>query len=495
MGLFSIFAPNKNKKDKDKNTPSGEPVIVDVDKFDVIDDEQGDIYMANDFKEDKPLDTIEQRLQFVRNAYQNLSDIIDKLPIPDDFKQKIKNGVLNDKELGELMDSIDTHRPPKILLMGRTGAGKSSLINAICGSYVAFVNDIESQRPNQDIYEIKDGDRVLMEIFDTRGIAESKSLDENISAEELLVQQLNEFAPDVAVLVLDADRRDNSVNEDAKYLKEVIDKYMMKGNTRLPVVVAINQCDKIMPNSNNIPPYNPKKLGNIRQRVNDFFNSIKEENLEVKAVVPVASWIQWQDSLGNELYADDINNLTPDEISRLQIQTDYRYNIENLRNALLEAIPDVEAKRGFNLAFKLEELIQKLAKRVNIIFSGISSVVSATPIPIADLYVLLTLQAVLVSFIAMLSGRKINLKTAMEFIASMGGVVAAGNVFRLAAHQLVKLIPVAGSVVSAGIAYVGTWSIGRAAIAYYIDKTDMNTVKNNYEKDKKKDRKTIEESL
>lgn len=483
MGFIDIFKRNKD------NTPPAIPADI----IDIIDAEEDNIIdideLQNDVKtgssNDGKKDTIEQRLQFVRNAYTNLSNIIDRIPIPDDFKQKIKNGVLNDVELKELMDSIDSHRPPKILLMGRTGAGKSSLINAICGSYVAFVNDTKSQPTNKNIYPIKDGNRVLMEIFDTRGINESMSLDEKISAEELLTKQLKKFAPDVAVLVLNATHRD-SVNEDAKYLKEVIDKYTASGNTKLPVVVVINKCDQLYPDDEKNPEkYSAEKYESIGE-VTDFFeNIIKNENLKTEAVIPVASYIKWKNKKGEPIRVSAINRLPENEISELQIHDDRRYNIESLRNALLEAIPNIEAKRGLNLALKLDELIHKLAKRMNIIFSGISSVVSATPLPVADLYVLLTLQAVLVSFIAMLSGREINLKTAMEFIFTMGGVAVAGNIFRYTAQQLSKLIPVAGSVISAGIAYSGTFAIGSAAIAYYIDKSDMKTVRKNYEKDKK----------
>ena len=172
-------------------------------------------------------------------------------------------------------------------------------------------------------------------------------------------------------------------------------------------------------------------------------------------------------------------------LSELQIGFDGRYNIENLRTVLENSIVDVDAQRGLKMAFNLNELIQRLAKRMNVVFSGIASAISLTPIPIADLYVLLTLQALLVTLIVLLSGREISIESAMEFIFSMGGVAAAGNVFRLAAHQLVKLIPIGGSAISAAIAYAGTYAIGKAAISYYIDGKDIKEVKKTFNKDKK----------
>jgi len=147
---------------------------------------------------------IEQRLQNMKNFYIKAGEMLDKLPdaIPEKTRIMLKETILGDKDLKKLMEGIDSHRPPRIFLIGRTGAGKSSLINALCGAYVAKVSDTKSCTENAEIYQCKENDRVLMEILDTRGIAESESLDETISAEEMLINQINEFSPDVAILML-----------------------------------------------------------------------------------------------------------------------------------------------------------------------------------------------------------------------------------------------------------------------------------------------------
>ncbi len=82
--------------------------------------------------------------------------------------------ILDDKELKELMKRIDKNRPPRLFLVGRTGAGKSSLVNALCGGYVAEVGDVRSCTVGTKIYNCTDSNRTLMEILDTRGIAESE---------------------------------------------------------------------------------------------------------------------------------------------------------------------------------------------------------------------------------------------------------------------------------------------------------------------------------
>ena len=103
---------------------------------------------------------IEQRMQNMKKFYIKAGDLIDKLPdaIPEKTRVMLKDTILGDKELKSLMEGIDSHRPPRIFLVGRTGVGKSSLINALCGSYVAPVSDTRSCTENAQEYKCMDGD-------------------------------------------------------------------------------------------------------------------------------------------------------------------------------------------------------------------------------------------------------------------------------------------------------------------------------------------------
>jgi len=165
---------------------------------------------------------IEERLQNMKKFYIKVGEMIDKLPdaIPEKTRVMLKDSILGDKDLKALMEGIDAHRPPRIFLIGRTGVGKSSLINALCEAYVANVSDIKSCTENAQIYECRDNERVLMEIIDTRGIAESESINDSVSAEEMLINQINEFSPDVAIMMLNCTHRDD-VNSDVEFQKHM----------------------------------------------------------------------------------------------------------------------------------------------------------------------------------------------------------------------------------------------------------------------------------
>lgn len=71
----------------------------------------------------------------------------------------------------------------------------------------------------------------------------------------------------------------------------------------------------------------------------------------------------------------------------------------------------------------------------------------------------------------------------------MGGIAGAGYAFRLVAQQGAKLLnvlyPGSGSLVSAGVATLGTSAIGKAAIAYYIDGVSIEAAKKKFEESKK----------
>lgn len=111
----------------------------------------------------------------------------------------------------------------------------------------------------------------------------------------------------------------------------------------------------------------------------------------------------------------------------------------------------------------------RLAGTVLKAFGAVAGVIGMQPIPLADFPVLLGLQMFMVSLIIYVSGREFSLRLAGEFAASLGVGFGAGVVFRETARAAVKVLPLWGQVISGGVAGAGTYALGRAAIAYYIE--------------------------
>lgn len=111
----------------------------------------------------------------------------------------------------------------------------------------------------------------------------------------------------------------------------------------------------------------------------------------------------------------------------------------------------------------------RLAGTVLKAFGAVAAIIGMQPIPLADFPVLVGLQVFMVSLIIYTSGRAFSSRLAAEFAASLGVNFGAGLLFREAARAVVKILPVWGNFISGGVAGAGTYALGRAAIAYFIE--------------------------
>src|SRR5216117_3133499 len=118
--------------------------------------------------------------------------------------------------------------------------------------------------------------------------------------------------------------------------------------------------------------------------------------------------------------------------------------------------------------------------------SAICTAVGAQPIPLADLPVLTTLQLVMVSGIMYLSCRAWSLRAATEFVGALGANVGAGMLLREGARALLKFFPGWGNIVCGMVAGAGTYAIGRAATAYFLEGASLKEARQTYLKSRRK---------
>jgi len=118
--------------------------------------------------------------------------------------------------------------------------------------------------------------------------------------------------------------------------------------------------------------------------------------------------------------------------------------------------------------------------------TAICAAVGAQPIPLADMPILTSLQVLMVSGIMYISGRERSLRAATEFIAALGANVGVGMLFREGARAMLKFFPGWGNVVCGMVAGAGTYAMGRAATAYFLEGASLKEARQTYLKSRRK---------
>jgi uncharacterized protein (DUF697 family) len=130
-----------------------------------------------------------------------------------------------------------------------------------------------------------------------------------------------------------------------------------------------------------------------------------------------------------------------------------------------------QARTEFARLSQVKAVQRQLAGSVVKTFTSVAMGIAATPVPFADLPVLTGAQTAMVTGIGYIGGRELKPKTAIELMSALGLNVGAAFGFRELARAAIKLLlPGGGSAVSAAVAGGGTWALGQAAIAWFIDR-------------------------
>jgi uncharacterized protein (DUF697 family) len=127
--------------------------------------------------------------------------------------------------------------------------------------------------------------------------------------------------------------------------------------------------------------------------------------------------------------------------------------------------------------------------------TAVCTAIGAQPIPLADLPILTSLQLTMVSGIMYVSGRERSLRASAEFAGALGANVGAAMLLREGARAVLKFFPGWGNVVCGLVAGSGTYAIGRATTAYFIEGVSLKDARRTYLKSRKKrGRRELEEA-
>lgn len=201
-----------------------------------------------------------------------------KLPEVDrlinEYKSKVDTSKVSKKDADKFFKEIkrrmieELEYPTHIAVIGKTGTGKTSTINALFGTDWD-ISHVRGATKEEQVY-ILEGDRGRLKISDLPGFAEDIDTEERYR--KIYTRVLNEC--DVALLILKADTRD--MLEVQRFLRDVVSKSI--NNFAKRIVVGLNQVDLVQPgkwlDKPNIP--SPEQRESIESIIKERVESIRK---------------------------------------------------------------------------------------------------------------------------------------------------------------------------------------------------------------------------
>ena len=154
---------------------------------------------------------------------------------------------------------------------------------------------------------------------------------------------------------------------------------------------------------------------------------------------------------------------------------------DSVPEAICAALPNV-ARLEFARLSGAREAQAQIAGSLLKSFTAVCGVIGLQPIPLADMPILTTLQSLMVGLIIYTTGKPVTARTFGEFLGAMGLNIGAGILFREGARAIIKIVPVWGNAVSGMVAGAGTYAVGRAAIAYFVEDIPISEAKKLFHK-------------
>lgn len=343
------------------------------------------------------------------------------------------------------LEILELHQEdPRLLVLGATGTGKSSLINAVTGGRTCVVTDVASTtrvfQPQR--YVLPDGDALV--VVDSPGYGEAGT-DREYRAS--LAREAGEAH--ALLVVLKADEK--GYQRDLEVLARVVQDPAF-GPDR-PVLVALNQVDKLKPSREWQPPY--ETTGPVTPS-----DTPKQRNLKEKLELVRE---QLSEALGERPFALVPTMADPEE--------GVLFGIDHLKVALFDAMPEAVRYRFARMvdlaATRSAELLARLDDEAEEICRGgaaeAAAVVALNPLPLSDFLVLTPIQIRMVARIGAVYGRRLDEESVLELLATIGAGLGARSVFQ----GLLSFIPGVKQFVGAPFASAATYGLGCAARAYF----------------------------
>ena len=317
-----------------------------------------------------------------------------------------------------------------IFVVGKSGVGKSTLINAVFGEKLAKTGSGSPKTQNIKEYKSKD-----FSIFDTKGL-ELEDYDSTKAqiAEFLAQKQTGNEDEQIHIAWL-------CIAESGRRIEKAdIELWELLQKNHIPSILVITKAEQ------------------DKDENGELFSQLVKKEFKTEEVQRVRA-LQIEDDEGNLKKVKGIDML---------VSKTYFLAPQAKRNAF-------GRKQIYDKAMQRQERKKRADSIINR-YTAAASTVAASPIPFSDIAILLPTQAAMIVHISSIYDLELSLESAKKLSLAFGAVVGVGFAARAVAANLVKIIPVVGSVaggvINAGVAGTITKLMGEAYIAYLDDNAE-----------------------
>ncbi|UKP00407.1 GTPase family protein [Nostoc sp. UHCC 0870] len=380
-----------------------------------------------------------------------LLKIVNTLPGLFGFKEELQ------QKLDNLRSVIQGMRPPRIMVIGRSRSGKSSLINAICGLKVAKVSHTKPETGMAEWKKYYHHGSDVLHILDTRGLQESQAPRQYDAAKtpyESIMQAVKKDCPDVILFLCKATEVHAAAHNDLDECELIVGEIKKLYRRDLPVIGVLTKCDEVSPPKVSLPTDNETKNRNIQEQVKSFLAFLKARpglRESVKDVIPTVAYAEYEDGENGLILSEE----------------DDRWNITELVEKMINYTPK-EIHGSLSRMAQITKFQLHVARIVVTACTALCGFVSANPIPGAAIPVVVTIQTFMVMYIGWLSGKEFSEQILKDSLVT-GGVGVGANAGMIGIADIaLKFIPGFGSVLAASAGAISTQGLGDAAIAYFL---------------------------
>lgn len=333
------------------------------------------------------------------------------------------------KIMDEIKENYSSLTTLNVVVIGKTGVGKSTLINSVFGENVA---EVGLGRPVTQSIRKLEKEGTPLAIYDTPGL----ELQGDHSAENLLEQVTNLINEGIQ-------------SEDVNQAIHCIWYCINTASSRVEPT-EMNFLRKLGENTKrcNVPVILVLTQAFSKKKTEEMVTALRKENLPVRQVVPVLA----QD---------------------YEISEDYpkikAFGIDKLVELMSELLPDTVRDTFIALQIASIDLKRKRARAAVTADAGAAALTGASPIPFSDAAILVPTQVSMLAGITAIFGLPIEKAALTSIVSATIGTAGATVLGKTVVSNLIKMIPGAGTIVGAAIsgttAAALTGALGEAYIA------------------------------